>query len=365
MTDPQAAGEYARYWNVRPVWLRYTLGELKLFTARFEMAVLDVHFTELGKIGLIDWSGWSQLPASPDGVLIRSHPVSERLPRYTTFADALRYVPAQYERFYMDFQGTFDEYLAKFSSKVRANRKREIKKFAELSGGEIDWREYRKPEEVTEFLSLAKELSQKTFQSQLLDAGLPEDEQFQQSLVALAAGDKVRAYLLFLNGKPISFLLTEITGEGILTYRYLGYDPAFRAWSPGTVLHLKAFERLFAEGGLRMLDFTEGEGAHKKFFATASEQCADVYYFRRSLRNHALVRLHSLCAFVSRSAGTVLEQLGLKARVKRYMRQRPVRAQREMRVVRLQVANGASLTVAKSSTDGRFGQNAPEIPRQC
>jgi CelD/BcsL family acetyltransferase involved in cellulose biosynthesis len=324
VTDPYPstlAGS-SRNWNVRPVWLRYTLGEQKLFTAQFEMAVLDEHFTELGENGFVEWNGWDQLPQSPDGVLIRSHPVAARLPRYSGFADSLRYVPAQYERFYMSFQGSFEDYLAKFSSKVRANRKREIKKFAELSGGKIDWHEYRTPSEVEEFFSYACKLTQKTFQAQLLDAGMPTDEGFRRNLSALAAKDRIRAYLLFVKAEPVSFLLMEITGDGILTYRFLGYDPQFRSWSPGTVLHLKAFEKLFAESGLKMLDFTEGEGAHKKFFATASVNCADVYYFRRTWRNRFYVALHLLFGFASRSVGAVLDRLGLKARVKKFMRSR-------------------------------------------
>lgn len=311
---------YENRWNVRPVWLRYTLGELKLFTAKFEMAVLDVHFMELAEHGFIDWQGWANFPSCPDGILVRSHPVNARLSQTEFSSDAIRYVPAQYERFYMEFQGSFDEYLGKFSSKVRANRKREVKKFAELSGGEIDWREYRKPDDMAEFLSHANNLSRKTFQAQLLDAGLPTDDDFRKKLTSLAALGKVRAYLLFLNNNAISYLLMEVGESGVLIYRYLGYDPESRNLSPGTVLHMKAFEKLFAEGGLSMLDFTEGEGAHKKFFATASKQCADIYFFKRSLRNRFLITLHSVMGRFSEMVGATLDRIGIKAKVKKFMR---------------------------------------------
>ncbi len=309
-------------WVVRPILLRFNLGEVTLFSVRFKLAVLDAHFTELGENEFCTWPGWEGVPSSAEGALVRSQPIGERLPRLTATPDAIRYVPAQYQRYYMEFQSSFEGYLQKFSSKIRGNRKREIKKFAEMSGGTIDWREYRAPGEIEEFLGFARALSAKTFQERLLDAGLPAGEEYRRDLLALAAKDKLRAYLLFHAGQPVAYLLTEVRDPDILLYRYLGYDPAFRSWSPGTVLHFKAFEKLFAEGGLRMLDFTEGEGTHKKFFATGSKLCADIYFFRGSLKNRLILRSHALLDAVSRRLTSLLDRIGLKARLKKFIRSR-------------------------------------------
>lgn len=307
-------------WVTRPVWLKFAFGELKLFSRQFQLSVLDAHFTDLKLDAFCEWSEWESIPASADGVLIRSQPITNRLPRLTSYSTAIRYVPAQYQRFYVEVENSFPDYLKKFSSHSRSNRKREVKKFSDLCGGALDYREYRKPHEVEEFMILAQELSRKTFQERLLDAGLPQGDAYRNSIVKLAEDDRIRAYLLFYGGRAVSYLIGEIRRPGVLLILYMGYDPELRSWSPGTVLNYKAVESVFAEKGLRMIDFTEGEGKHKQYFATASTLCADVYFFRRSIRNRLVLGMHSALDDLSGIIVRTLDRLGIKVWVKKFIR---------------------------------------------
>ena len=302
--------------------MKFALGERTLFRVNFTLAVKVAHFTELAEDAYCTWSQWSSVPASVDGVLIRSQPVSRRLSRLSRFPDSIRYVPAQYQRYYLEFGQSFADYLQKFSSQTRSKRKKEVRKFAESAGGSIDIREYRTPDEVREFMRHARELSRKTFQERLLDAGLPASEEFQRHILDQAAKGKVRAYLLFHAGLPASYLLNEIRDPGIVISLYTGYEPQFRSLSPGTIVYYLAFEKLFAESGLHMLDFTEGEGTHKQFFATASKQCADIYFFRSTFKIRTLLYTHSAIDFISRSVVKLLDNVGLKARIKKLIRAR-------------------------------------------
>jgi hypothetical protein len=68
------------------------------------------------------------------------------------------------------------------------------------------------------------------------------------------------------------------------------------------------------------MDYTEGEGVHKRYFATGSRQCADVYFFRRTLGVHTLLAVHVLLQSVSVGIVSILARLGMKARVKRFIR---------------------------------------------
>lgn len=307
---------------MRKVWLRYHIGERKLFHVTLMMAVNTAHFTELKDDEYCNWSQWDSIPPNVDGALIRSQPVTNRLPCLVRTASAIRYVPQQYNRYYMEFGKTFEQYLQKFSSQTRSKRKKEVRKFAESCGGAVDLREYRTVEEVREFIRLARELSKKTFQEKLLDAGLPSSEEYKNFLLERAATGHIRAYMLFHKDVPASYLLNEVRDPGIVISLYTGYDPQFRAQGAGSIVYYLAFEKLFAEDGLRMLDFTEGEGTHKQFFATGSKQCADIYYFRPSLRIAALLRLHASMDSASRAAGRLAERLGIKARLKRFLRAR-------------------------------------------
>jgi hypothetical protein len=309
-------------WAVRKVWLRYRLGERKLFDVVLRMAVNTAHFTELPENAYGTFSDWASLPPDVDGALIRSQPVTERLPRFTRQGKVIRYVPAQYQRYYMEFGKTFEQYLQKFSSQTRSKRKKEVRKFAESCGGEIDLREYRTLEEVTEFITLARELSKKTFQERLLDVGLPSSDEYRTYLLEKAATGHIRAYMLFHKGVPASYLLNEVRDPGIVISLYTGYDPQFRSLGAGSIVYYLAFERLFGESGLRMLDFTEGEGTHKQFFATGSKQCADIYFFPATLRIRMLLGVQTALDKISRAVVTVLERMGLKQRIKNLLRAR-------------------------------------------
>jgi hypothetical protein len=309
-------------WAIRRVGLRYHLGERKLFEVGLRLAVNTTHFTAIPENTYLTLTDWSGLPTDIDGVLVRSQPVTERLPRFTRQGKVIRYVPQQYQRYYMEFGKTFEQYLQKFSSQTRSKRKKEVRKFAESCGGEIDMREYRSVEEVTEFIDLARELSRKTFQERLLGVGLPATETYRKFLLEKAATGHIRAYMLFHKGVPASFLLNEVRDPGIVMSLYTGYDPQFRTLGAGSIVYYLAFERLFAESGLRMLDFTEGEGTHKQFFATGSKQCADIFFFPATLRIQALLGLQTTLDNTTRAVGALLDRMGLKQKIKNLLRAR-------------------------------------------
>jgi CelD/BcsL family acetyltransferase involved in cellulose biosynthesis len=152
-----------------------------------------------------------------------------------------------------------------------------------------------------------------------LNSGLPENDEFRQELRELSLLDSMRGYLLYHEAKPIAYLYCPIQDD-ILLYRYLGYDPEFKQWSPGTVLQHIVLEKLFAEGRFRMFDFTEGQGPHKEFFATGNTRCADLYFFRPTLRNLLLLKLHSgLNSFSAKTVKT-LDRIGLKSKIKKLIR---------------------------------------------
>lgn len=200
----------------------------------------------------------------------------------------LLHIRQRYTRYFADFADGFDAYLATFSGKTRATLKRKIKRFAEMSGGSLDIRCYRTPEEIEVFAEIAVPLSRKSYQHRLLDAGLPEGDAATRDMIALAAADRVRAFMLFRGQKPVAYLYLPVADD-VLIYAYLGYDPIEAEYSPGTVLQLEATRLLAEEGCYSRLDFTEGEGQHKRQFSTGGVACADVLLLRPTLANRLLI----------------------------------------------------------------------------
>jgi CelD/BcsL family acetyltransferase involved in cellulose biosynthesis len=199
-----------------------------------------------------------------------------------------------YRRFYIDMAGGYEQYMARFSSKTRSTLNRKRRKLAEVAGGTLDIREYRTAAELDHFLADAIPLSHKTYQTRLLDAGLPEGGRAVEDMRAMAREGLLRAYLLYLDGKAVSYLYLPVA-DGVATYAFLGYDPDYAALSPGTVLQMEALSRLFAEKSHSYFDFTEGEGAHKQLFGTDSIEACSFFLLRRRASNRLL--LGSLAAF--------------------------------------------------------------------
>ncbi|ADE16270.1 conserved hypothetical protein [Nitrosococcus halophilus Nc 4] len=259
------------------------------------------------------------LPPEIDGYLMRSLPVNSRQPQLRFVDGWLRYIPAQYPRYYVDLGQKFEEYCAKFSSKSRSTIRRKVRKFAKMSGGEVQWRVYTTPHELTEFYALARQVSEKTYQERLLGQGLPDTEIFRAGMLTLAEQDQARGFILFCGEQPISYLYCPVR-EGTVLYQYLGYDPAFSAYSPGTVLHWFVFQHLFGEGQHRLFDFSEGYGEHKKFFATGSQLCANVFFLRRTPGMVALILVHMGFDRITARGAALLDKVGLGRRVRALFR---------------------------------------------
>jgi CelD/BcsL family acetyltransferase involved in cellulose biosynthesis len=299
--------------------MKFSLGSLLLFAPTFKALVYDGEFEDL--------------PLDPDApippldrygpeircVLVNSHPIETKIAQLALHKKYIRYSAAQYRRFYIDFGGSFDQYMRRFSSQRRNHFKRIMKRFAAFSGGRINWREYKLPEEMREFHRHAREISCKTYQENLSDAGMPDGEAFTDELCQLAARDAVRGYVLFDREKPIAYQYCPIQEETLILQR-LGYDPEYREHAPGNILFLLIIEHAFLTGRCRQFDLGRGEYPYKETLASGSLLCADIYYFRWTFANALLIAGHSLLNAVSISGGYLLDRLHLRASLRRLAR---------------------------------------------
>jgi CelD/BcsL family acetyltransferase involved in cellulose biosynthesis len=202
-------------------------------------------------------------------------------------AGLLAFERQRYTRHYTDLTIGYHAWLAALSGNARSSLKRKSKKLAQHPDG-MTIRAFRTAGELAEFHALARPLAALTYQERLLGFGLPDDADFLREMYALAAEDRVRAWLLTLGGRAVAYLWCSAEGHA-LRYDYVGHDPALSDWSPGTVLHAAAFRDLCAEGRFARFDFTEGEGQHKRQFATGGVACVDLLLLRDTLANRATI----------------------------------------------------------------------------
>jgi CelD/BcsL family acetyltransferase involved in cellulose biosynthesis len=305
-------------WRTLRTSLTYQLAIFALWRWRFEVVAYQKHFTEIE----ID-TALSVLPEdSTKYYLFPSYPISRAPASLQTEGDRLIYTPKTFPNYFVDLalDAGFEKYVQDFSSKTRSTLKRKVRRFAEASpDGKLDWRVYRSPKEMAQFLDLASELSELTYQARLLDSGLPSSAKFRAETMELATKDRAYGFILFLAERPAAYVLSKRSG-GIVTYDYVGHNPALNALSPGTVLQYQLLEYLFSDSAASVFDFTEGEGTHKALFATDHRLCARSFVFPRRMGTSTLVRCHLMLNKLNRFIDVSAERLGLRQRLRALMR---------------------------------------------
>jgi len=213
------------------------------------------------------------------------------------------FVRQRYRRGYAALDMDFETYLAGFSSGSRSTLKRKVRRL-----GALDVRDFRTPDEIAAFHRDARVISARSYQELQLDAGLPDGAEALAAMQALAARDSVRGWILYVDGRPASYLHAPAEGDTLI-YAHLGYDPEFAELSPGTVLQFEVMRQLMAERRFRRFDFTEGDGRHKRLWATGAIDCVDLLLLRPTAANlfagHLLNGFDGAVALAKRAAAAL------------------------------------------------------------
>lgn len=231
----------------------------------------------------------------------------------------LRYVRSRDVHHFIETQPSWDAYFSQFTGKSRQNLRRSVKRFAERQQGGSGVELFTAPAEMDRFHREALRISEETYQHKLLKSGLPADKAFAAHLDKLASEGRARGYLLRDGGRPIAYAWCSLAGD-VLKYEIVGYLPGSADLSPGTVLLYHIIEDAHAIANCRFLDFGPGEAPYKSMFANRKMEYVDLYLFRMTMVNVLLVGMHRGLALTNEGLGRFLEKLGLKSRIKRFIR---------------------------------------------
>src|SRR5260370_41977233 len=173
-------------WTERRSRLKFSFAGVLLFSVNLRALVREAPVFGISPDGAADPPDHASIPPGVRAVRVRSLPVKRHIPRVSFLSSWIRYAPAQYRRFYVEIDRTFEAYLSKFSSKSRNTLRRKVRQFTEGSTGDTARRVFRTPAELPLFHRLAPSHLETTIQRQFLDAGAPNTPHFATELQALA-----------------------------------------------------------------------------------------------------------------------------------------------------------------------------------
>lgn len=216
------------------------------------------------------------------------------------------------------FEGTFEEYMGKFSSKHRKNLNREMKKLRDGALGPMQFERFERPDEVDAFLQRAVDVSKKTYQWNLYQQGLSNAEKVKGRLAFAARHGWMRSYLLSCGGNACAFLV-GFQHHGRFILHDIGFDPSLARYSVGTVLQFLAVEDLFGYNRPEVLDLGD-YGGYKETLSTESYVQGKLFLFRKGAYGQFVRTGHRCCEWATRTIASSLDRLHLKATVRQRVR---------------------------------------------
>jgi len=215
---------------------------------------------------------------------------------------------------------TYEEYLGQLGSRSRQSVQYSERKLAKDMDGKVRAVCFESVDAVERFLADGSAVSRNTYQWNLLGLGLRDTPELRGQLKMAAERGWLRSYILYCREQPVAFML-GYQYAGCYYYTDVGYEPGYADWSVGSVLQLKVIQDLYARDGRPgIFDFSTGYGSHKARFANFSRREANVLLLPRSLKNRAIASAFLLNERSSAKATALMQRLGLKARIKKWVR---------------------------------------------
>lgn len=213
---------------------------------------------------------------------------------------------------FMDLPSTSREILEGMSGDFRRKLKQKAKRL-QADFGTPELRLFCSPENVEDMLRDVERIAAKSYQRKI-GAGFHDTALTRQMILSHAGKGWLLGYVLYVRSEPIAYWVGCLY-QGVFCSDYIGYDPDFGQYSPGTELEVRVFEDLCARKA-RQIDLGLGDYRWKQRLGTSLRQDADLYVFRTNIPGLVLNSAYSGSVAVNQSLKYLLNRVGALSRIK-------------------------------------------------
>lgn len=227
-----------------------------------------------------------------------------------------------YRRRLIDLTDSFDAYLGKLGKATRSALRKTRRRLESHLGGPVQLEVHTDLDSVARFLEQAEAVSKRTYQWHLLERGIKDREHFEAVLRNAARNGLMRCYTLICHQEPAAFMVGFVH-HGRYYSTDIGYEPKWAKWSVGNVMHCEVMEDLIQNCNLaRRFDFMGDTVSHQRLSCGLYLEQANYYLLPKTLEGTMLAFALRFVDGSSVLLGRVLDRLGLKARIRRWIRRR-------------------------------------------
>jgi hypothetical protein len=217
--------------------------------------------------------------------------------------------------------GSVEELYDGMSMHRRSEIRRKSKRFLAESKGNVEVRCFRGTDDLDRVIRDVEHVACKTYQRGL-GVGFVTSAEMRERLRLTAMMGRLRAYVLYIAAAPAAFWIGSMYDE-IFHGDYVGYDPAYRKYSPGMFLTLRVIEgfcRPTSQDKVRQIDFGFGDAEYKVALGNFHWDEASVNIFAPTPKGILINVLRSAAMIVDRLLRLGLERIKLIPRTKRAWR---------------------------------------------
>jgi CelD/BcsL family acetyltransferase involved in cellulose biosynthesis len=227
----------------------------------------------------------------------------------------------------MKFPDGLDAFLISLGRSQRSKLRRKYKKVLKLFPGKVQVKCYRSLAEIDTVASDMELVASKTAKRQL-GFGFSDTLRAREQMVIAAENGWLRAYVLYLEGKPVAFW-TGVVYQRCLHADHVAYDPSYGAVSPGIFLFLSILEDLRRED-IGNIDFGRGNTQLRECFCDVQRAESRTHIFAPTWRGLQLNILHTTVHLISECFVATLRHLGCLDWVRKAWRNKLLRGRKKL-----------------------------------
>ena len=221
--------------------------------------------------------------------------------------------------------GSFEEFLASRSRKIRAWIRYDAKRLLDALGDELILEIFRDASSLDRITRDLDTVASSTYQ-RALGAGFADTDERRSLLRVGLEHGWARPYVLYHRGEPIAYWLCSVHRDRI-TLATTGYLPAYAPYRVGIYLLMRVIEDACADPALRVLDFGPGRSAYKQHFSSEGYEERNIIVFAPTWRGRRINLTRTAVLGTARLSRRAVDSTGLTDRLKTAWRRR-IRASR-------------------------------------